>query len=340
MRDARASAPDLELEEVSPGGSLPRAALLSPDGSAFYVIDSGALDTHNVAIYDARTLAPRGHIDVPGRVVDAVFSPADPTRLFVAGYTRDEVSEIDVRTGQRLHFARMRAGTRPKAIAISKDGRTVYTADWGTGTLSQINTMASYEVSRVPAGRNPRALALSSSGKLYVANFHDASIDVFDVHGGGPPVKVDRVASCAVPRDLALSPDERTLYVTCYRDWELHAIDLATGQPSHRVRVGAAPRGIEISRDGRFVWSADYGSASTVSVVDTTDWTAKVYPVPGMDRGGAVAVAADGHHALVAGWYDEHVYLVGFRGEGGHPREALAAVQGWVNVPRQPDPAP
>jgi DNA-binding beta-propeller fold protein YncE len=100
---------------------------------------------------------------------------------------------------------------------------------------------------------------------------------------------------------------------------------------THRVPVGTNPKSIEVSRDGRFVYSADYGEeAHGVSVLDTTDWTARTFSVPGMDRGSGIAIAEDGAHALVTGWYDNHVYLVGFEGKGGHPKEARQRIEGWV----------
>ena len=40
----------------------------------------------------------------------------------------------------------------------------------------------------------------------------------------------------------------------------------------------------------------------------------------------------------MTGWYDGHVYLVGFQGTGGHPEEAKAKMRKWQFVPRHPDP--
>jgi hypothetical protein len=53
--------------------------------------------------------------------------------------------------------------------------------------------------------------------------------------------------------------------------------------------------------------------------------------VPGMDRGSGIALGADGAHALVTGWFDNHVYLVGFEGTGGHPKQALEKIETWVH---------
>jgi hypothetical protein len=86
------------------------------------------------------------------------------------------------------------------------------------------------------------------------------------------------------------------------------------------------------------VYSADYGEGRSVSVVDTQEWSARVFPIKGMDRGSGVAVAPDGVHALVTGWYDGHVYLVGFEGTGGHPTESQRRMRRWQFLPRHPDP--
>lgn len=179
-------------------------------------------------------------------------------------------------------------------------------------------------------------MALTREGKLYVANFDGASIDVFD----GPDYEhTYRLAVCRIPRHLALSPDEKTLYISCYHDSEVHSLDLMTEIVTHTVRVGTNPKSLEASRDGRYVFTADYGEeAHGVSVVDTTDWTARIFSVPGMDRGSGIAVTPDGKHALVTGWYDNHVYLVGFQGTGGHPAEALRTIQAWVRRPHYHPP--
>jgi DNA-binding beta-propeller fold protein YncE len=181
-------------------------------------------------------------------------------------------------------------------------------------------------------------MVVTKDGTLYVANFDEASIDVFAPHGpAASPGETDyrwstRYEVCRIPRHLALSPDQKTLYISCYHDSELHALDLATGYVLHRVPIGTNPKSIEVSRDGRYVYSADYGEEShSVSVVDTTDWTARVFTVPGMDRGSGIAIAEDGQHALVTGWFDNHVYLVGFTGTGGHPKEALQKIETWAH---------
>jgi DNA-binding beta-propeller fold protein YncE len=118
----------------------------------------------------------------------------------------------------------------------------------------------------------------------------------------------------------------------------VHALDLASEQVTHKVPVGNAPKTVAVSQDGRWVYTADYGESRSISVVDTSDWTSRILPIPAMDRGSGVAIAPDGKHALVTGWYDGHVYLVGFEGSGGHPEEAKKTMYKWQFRPKHDDP--
>jgi DNA-binding beta-propeller fold protein YncE len=134
---------------------------------------------------------------------------------------------------------------------------------------------------------------------------------------------------CRIPRHLVLSPDEKTMYVSCYHDSQLWALDLHTERVTHMVPIGTFPKSVDVSRDGRYVYSADYGPSHSVSIVDTTDWSATTYPVPGMDRGSGVTVLPGGRRVAVTGWCDNHVYIVGIAGSGGHPQETLAKIHKW-----------
>ena len=40
--------------------------------------------------------------------------------------------------------------------------------------------------------------------------------------------------------------------------------------------------------------------------------------------------------ALVTGWWDSHVYLVGFEGTGGEPQKAMTKIDTWIRRPHHP----
>ncbi len=322
---ARALAPGLEVEEVADTPSMPKGAILSPDARRFYVTNFGMANGHNITVYDASSLALVDTINLPGIVVESVLS-SDGKTLYASNFERNSVQVVDVATHKVKR--ELTAGLHPKILVLSKDDRTLFAANWSGASVTMIDVETGKTIRTLAAGLHPRGMALTRTGVLYVANFDGATLDVY--HGEGLAHSY-RLAVCRIPRHLALSPDDRTLYISCYHDSEIAALDVETEVVTHRVKVGTNPKSIEVSRDGRYVFSADYGEeAHGVSVVDTTDWTARSFTVPGMDRGSGIAVTPDGEHALVTGWYDNHVYLIGFEGKGGHPAEALKRIDGWV----------
>lgn len=321
---AGARPPLLEVQEVAATGVMPKGASISPDGTRVYVTNFGQENQRNITVYDAATLRLVDTINVPGIVVESVLSP-DGRCIYASNFARGTVQVIDV---EKKKVAReITVGEHPKILVLSGDGATLFAVNWSGHSVTQIETATGRVLRTLKVGTHPRGTVATRRGALYVANFDGASIDVYS---GDALAEHRRIAACAIPRHLALSPDDKTLYISCFHDSTLHVMDLASEQIIHRVPIGSSPKSIEVSRDGRYVFSADYGrETNSVSVVDTTDWSARVFTVPGMNRGSGIAVMPDGQRALVTGWFDNHVYLVGFEGTGGHPREALQAIERW-----------
>ncbi|MDB4936338.1 MAG: cell surface protein [Labilithrix sp.] len=331
-RSAIAQPPAVEVQEVAATGSMPKGATLSPDGTRLYVTNFGQRDTKNVTVYDARTLAKLDQLDLPGVICESAISP-DGRTLYLSNFSRSSVVFFDLASKQVTH--EIKTGQHPKVLVASPDGKSVFAANWMSKSVTQIDVATASVLRTLEVGKQPRGMAMSASGTLYVANFYGDSIDVFE---GKDLEKKHEIAVCKCPRHLALSPDDKTLYISCLNFSQLHALDVATETVTHRVQIGDSPKSIAVSRDGRYVYSADYGLSRSVSVVDTSDWTARVFPIASMDRGSGVAVTPDGKHALVTGWYDAHVYLVGFEGTGGHPELTKRKMRGWQFLARHPDP--
>lgn len=342
--------PKLEVQAVEATGLNPKGVFLSHDKKTLYVTNFGQLDHKKVVtIYDADTLELKDQLDIPVVAVEAALSPDDKT-LYVSSFWGHSVVFIDLAT--KAITNEVKVGHHPKVLALSQDGRKLYAANWSGESVSEIdipaaaagsgseprprNEKAPAVTRTLKAGKNPRGLAVTANGTVYAANFFDESIDVFKPEGGER--RDHRIPACKCPRHLVLSPDQKTLYISCLYKSQLHALDLESETVVHHAQLGAAPKSIGISADGRYVYSADYGTTRSVSVVDTKDWSAQTFIVPGMDRGSGVAVAADGHHAFVTGWYDAHLYRVGFEGTGGHPDEAKKKIAQWMGKPFSRDP--
>jgi YVTN family beta-propeller protein len=299
-----ATPPTMDVVAGARTGSMPKGVSISPDGRTLYVTNYGNSNVGNVALYDPATLAQTGAINVPGIVVESVLSP-DGRMLYVSNFRRGSVQFIDL--GRRRVTREVRAGGHPKVLAISRDGARLFVANWGSNDVTEINTARGTVTRTMRAGRNPRGMVVTRAGRLYVANFNSHTIDVYEGAQMETHRRLDPV--CRIPRHLVLSPDESRLYVSCFSHSKLLVLDVQTERPIREVPVGEWPKSIDVTADGRYVGTANYGGSS-VSVVDTTDWTATTLDVPAMDHASGIVAARSGLRFFVTGWYDNHLFTV------------------------------
>jgi YVTN family beta-propeller protein len=106
-------------------------------------------------------------------------------------------------------------------------------------------------------------------------------------------IKLEAVAKTPLgprPMGSVLSPDGKTLYVSCGRGESVAVIDVASRKVVRMLDgVGARPWGIGVSRDGARLFTAN-GPSNDVSIIDaaTGTVTARV-KVGGLPWGVAVA---------------------------------------------------
>jgi YVTN family beta-propeller protein len=302
---ASAAPPDVAAHRAVRTGSLPKGVTLSPDGTRLYVTNYGALDHHNISMFDPITLAEVGHIDVPGIVVETAISP-DGATLYASNFKRNAVEFIDI--ASRRVTREVRAGAHPKILVLSRDGRRLFAANWSSQNVTEIDTETGHVVRTLQAQENPRGMAATRHGRLYIANFNSGSIDIYE----GPDMATHRRLSrvCKIPRHLVLAPDDSKLYVSCMADNAVAVIDTRTDAVIRRIPVGHFPKALDVTQGGRYVVTADY-RGSTTTIIDTKDWTARTIDVPGMDAASGVVAARHSLRFWVTGWYDNHLYEIG-----------------------------
>jgi YVTN family beta-propeller protein len=130
-----------------------------------------------------------------------------------------------------------------------------------------------------PGLAHSSSIAVTRDGsRLFVVNADSDSVSVLDPVGRAllaevplapsPPAPdaTGAFAPAVMPRALALSPDEKTLYVTGQRSGALHVLDVASNQVRATVPLGSEPVGLLVSPDGRFVYAACAQDATVVRV--------------------------------------------------------------------------
>ena len=208
------------------------------------------------------------------------------------------VSLFDLPTGAEI--ARLPIGpVIPHEIAVSPDGTTAVTGEYGPGDnrgrrVVVIDIVAARIRGYVDLGpvSRPHSFAFLPDGRRIVATMEDADrIALIDL----PTLAVVRTFPTG-GRDghmVRLSPDGAQAFVASRGgDGTLSIIELNQDLPPVVIRTGAGAEGLAVAPDGTEVWVANRSEA-TISVVDTvTREVTATLPAP--LRAGRVAISAGG----------------------------------------------
>jgi len=122
----------------------------------------------------------------------------------------DSLLTLDVRSERVV--ARVKVGHKPKDVAVSPDGKTLYVSNEWSDTVSEIEA-ASFHVRRTMAtGWGPTGVMTDRPGEvLYVANSIGNDISLIDL---GTGAELKRLAAWRSPHYVQLSRDGRRAYVS------------------------------------------------------------------------------------------------------------------------------
>ena len=85
--------------------------------------------------------------------------------------------------------------------------------------------------------------------------------------------EIDQVIQVgAVPKFVAVTPDDTTVLVTNWCSYDLSVIDTDSGEETRRIDIGRFPRGIAVTQDGSKAYIAVMGSTD-IAVVSLDDYS-------------------------------------------------------------------
>src|SRR5262245_12403993 len=252
-------------------------------------------------------------------------------KLYVTNSAGDNIHVIDLRTFRVL--GEIKTGDRPHGAAVSADGRLFFTTIEGDRTLRVIDTATDKVVRTIKLSGLPNQCATTPDGKFVGVPIRDGdSVDIVDIGRGkilkSLPVKVphncynagrnDRLFVTSmgghtvnlidlkslrylaeipvggVPRPVAITRDEKTLYCALS---DLHGFviaDIARRKVIRTVQLPPLPEGVkfpvphtpthglELTPDGKELWVTSCGT-DTVYVFDTA--SQKIVDKVGVGRG-------------------------------------------------------
>lgn len=110
------------------------------------------------------------------------------------------------------------------------------------------------------------------------------------------------------PEQITLSPDEKTLYVSCRYDNKIYIISTETEKVVDSIDVGIEPYGVVTSQDDNKLYVANYRS-NIISVINLNSKKVESEIKVG-DRPRSIAIAADGKKLYVNQYLDAAISVI------------------------------
>lgn len=186
-------------------------------------------------------------------------------KIFVAASFANQVEVIDA-AAPLSGSQKVNVGLTPQDVKITADGKSLYTADYLSHDLTEIDPLTLAVRRTINLSCSPSALAISSDGASgYALCPNTGRIVYVDLPTGTETATVP----VTFPFGLALAPDGQRAYISrSMFSRYVDVVDLTLRKVMTSITVGRSPQGIIISPSGRSVYTANAGSAS-VSVIDT-----------------------------------------------------------------------
>jgi YVTN family beta-propeller protein len=270
------------LNHVSTGGVSPTGVAVTPDGRQALVTNS---DSGSLAFVDLAALKTTT-VPLPGMPYDVVISP-DGTTAFVSVSQLDQIALVDLAT--RAVTARIPTGRRPRALALTPDGRLLTVANFTQGSVTFIDVAGRRVIGqgRTPAV-NLRGVAVYPDGRMAYCIGQRAqneratetavgiwSNQAFHVRPGGDINGVENIwldflgKDVSDPESVVFDPAYRRVFITCSGGHSLNVLSVRGGSddPKTIQQIGAHPKGLAFRPDGRELWVANH-LGNDLAVVD------------------------------------------------------------------------
>jgi YVTN family beta-propeller protein len=146
------------------------------------------------------------------------FNSGDPNLMYVSSMGGNEIDVIDLK--KMDYSARVPVGGIPRPYAVTNDQKTLYTA---------LTNLHGFVIADIPSRKVVAKVELPAAPPLNC------------------PLEVNTPT-----HGLALTPDDRQLWVTSLADSGVYVYDVATKQTSPLIHVGKCPNWISCSPDGQY----------------------------------------------------------------------------------------
>ena len=218
---------------------------LAPNGKTLYATNSGT---------SALTI-----VDVESGQAHTVSLADAGEGLYGIAATADKIFTTDIANNRVLVLSpqghitdRISVPPKPRSLALTPDGKTLYVTSMDTGRLTAIDADGATVSHSIDLGVSGTfAIAPSPDGrKLYLTAYSEGSLLVVDTASGTLRKKLTIGSN---PRAIAFSPDGTQVYVTSSFSNEIHIVDAVRDTIVGHYASGQNPRGIALTQP---IWPA------------------------------------------------------------------------------------
>lgn len=226
-----------------------------------------------VGVIDAERNVIMRYIKVKGSEDDfgphAVRTSGDGQYAYVCFSQKGHnVVKINTTTDQVVARMRLLVGEAWNAFHVSDDGSQLILANTtGSGSLRIVNTVTGQDAPFMEGLAMPHGVVSNKAfdtfyvtlqyGNVVLRIYNEgANVDTVSLDGK-PPFQRDTSASSATtpdPHEIAMSPDQKKLLVTCQGTHQVKVIDVATFKVTGTVEVGAVPLEMALSPSKPYVY--------------------------------------------------------------------------------------
>ena len=204
-----------------------------------------------VSLVNLRNLQVVGKV-ATGRGPHEVAVTPDGKWAFSANYEGpgDNISIIDLKTGQEGGRIRLDPYRRPHGLAISKDGTRLYATCEANQSVLEIE-IATGKISRAfPTGqRITHMLALAPDGRrLYAANIGSGSVTVLDLVDGRVVAQIATGAGC---EGIDVAPDGKEVWATNREAGTISIIETGANRVRDHLSCPGFPIRLKFTPDGK-----------------------------------------------------------------------------------------
>ncbi|HYW32833.1 MAG TPA: hypothetical protein VE869_15140 [Gemmatimonas sp.] len=260
-------------------GDGPHEAAVSPDGRTGVITVYGTGTPGNkLAIIDLGAGTVVRTIDL-GRFTrphGATFVGSSNTMMAVTSEATQRVVLVDIEKGAVIgDIATDNAGSH--MVGLTADGARAYTANVGSGTVSELDLVTKSAVRQLPIGPRSEGIAVRpDGGEVWVGSNSNGTVSVVDTRTWTVSATL---TGFTLPYRLGIAPNGKLAVVVDPEQNRIHILDVATRATLGTIDELGSPRGVSIGADNRTAFITSAGRSSVIAVDLLDRRILKEYPV-------------------------------------------------------------